>query len=380
MRVLFTTFPIASHFFPMVPLAWSLRAAGHSVRVACPPAFAPAVASSGVPALPVGTDVDAGRIWQGYVPGTVAGGTAAQHDGDRSARAMRMFTAVADAMRDDLLDHARAWRPDLVVYEPRAYAGLIVAGTLGVPAVRHLWGTDYTSIRWPVEEPALRPFLAKAGLDVVDPFGALTLDPCPPSLQLDGCPDGWRMRYIPYNGTGTVPLWLDTPPERPRICLTWGTSPLAAGRLETFLQLLSRLDNPDIEIVLAVAASSRVRDRVPPGVRIVEMMPLHLLLSSCSVLVHQGGCGTALTAVARGVPQYVLPLVADGRINGRQIADRGAGLTAELDEVSPTEFQRAVEALGSDATFRRTTHELRAEMGAQSSPAHVVQMLERWRP
>ncbi len=37
MRILFTTFPSPSHHFPMVPLEWAARAAGHDVRVASAP-------------------------------------------------------------------------------------------------------------------------------------------------------------------------------------------------------------------------------------------------------------------------------------------------------------------------------------------------------
>ena len=70
---------------------------------------------------------------------------------------MAMFGAVAEAMTPAVLDFAAHWRPDLVVYEPRAYAGVVAADRLGVPLVRHLWGTDYTYLRRADEEPLLAP-------------------------------------------------------------------------------------------------------------------------------------------------------------------------------------------------------------------------------
>ena len=378
MRVLFTTFPIGSHFFPMVPLAWALRAAGHSVRVACSPGYAQAVASSGLPVLPVGADVDASRIWRGFVPGRVDGRSPDDEAAQRSARALTMFHAVAEAMAEDLLRHGRAWRPDLVVYEPRAYAGLVLADRLRGPAIRHLWGTDYTYERWPTEAPVLQPLLAASGFTADDPFGALTIDPCPPSLQQGQVANRQTIQYVPYNGVGRVPLWLDEPPARPRVCLTWGTSPLAAGQLDAFLRLLDGLAGLELEVMLTVTRAERLRDRLPAGVRVLEAMPLHLLLPTCSVLVHQGGAGTTLTGIARGVPQYILPAIADGTLHGGLLSRCGAALTDSLAELRPKEFRAGIEALVHEPGFRAATEKLRQEMTAQPAPAAVVAALEGW--
>lgn len=45
MRALFTTTPGLGHLFPMVPLAWAFRCAGHQVLVAAPTQIAHAVRS-----------------------------------------------------------------------------------------------------------------------------------------------------------------------------------------------------------------------------------------------------------------------------------------------------------------------------------------------
>src|SRR5262249_30229195 len=58
MKALFPTWAWPSHFFPMVPLAWALRAAGHEVRVASGPELAGTIRASGLPAVSVGTPVD----------------------------------------------------------------------------------------------------------------------------------------------------------------------------------------------------------------------------------------------------------------------------------------------------------------------------------
>ena len=67
MRVLFTTWAWPSHYFPMVPLAWALRAAGHEVRMTSQPELLPAMLASGLPATAVGTDLDVAAIHRAAV-------------------------------------------------------------------------------------------------------------------------------------------------------------------------------------------------------------------------------------------------------------------------------------------------------------------------
>src|SRR5688500_2073889 len=59
MRVLFTTWAWPSHYFPLVPLAWALRSAGHEVLMTSQPDLLPPMRASGLPAVAVGRCVDA---------------------------------------------------------------------------------------------------------------------------------------------------------------------------------------------------------------------------------------------------------------------------------------------------------------------------------
>src|SRR5213595_2083268 len=58
MRLLFSTFPGLGHFFPIVPLAWAARAAGHeTLIVTAGPALA-AAGQAGLPAVDAAPGVD----------------------------------------------------------------------------------------------------------------------------------------------------------------------------------------------------------------------------------------------------------------------------------------------------------------------------------
>ena len=67
MRVLVVTWGWRSHLYPLVPLAWALRAAGHDVVVAGPPDLVDVITGAGLPAVPVGRLLDFAAVAAGQV-------------------------------------------------------------------------------------------------------------------------------------------------------------------------------------------------------------------------------------------------------------------------------------------------------------------------
>ena len=64
----------------------------------------------------------------------------------------------------------------------------------------------------------------------------------------------------------------------------------------------------------------------PPPTARARRAPLSSILPTCSAIVHHGGAGTALTALALGVFQLVIPQFADQPANATVVAARGVGL------------------------------------------------------
>jgi UDP:flavonoid glycosyltransferase YjiC (YdhE family) len=426
MRVLFTTWPLSGHYFPMVPLAWALRAADHEVLMAGQPDLLPAMRASGLPCTAVGRRLDvtaahreAWDLVRDREPdGSPAGGAEPISDhltgylGNADlvpahgtlrrleretvqmfrARWMRraaageprlsLYGEVAEATVGDLLALARSWRPDLIVYDALTFAGPLVATVIGVPAVRSLFGPDVTSFAKTI---GLAPVLERFGLDDLDLLGTATIDPCPRSLQL---PDAvvptrrLRVRYIPYNGLAEVPGWLweeSAASPRERICLTWGTSIHRIFGERAFLpgdtlQACAKLAaDRDAELVLAITAGQRSLIPDPPAnVRVVESVPLNALLPTCQALIHQGGAGTMLTAVHHGLPQLVLPQVVDQAANAFMLTASGAGRTHAAVGLNASDLIATAHDLLDDPTHRAAAHRLRREMHHQPTPADVV--------
>ncbi|WFE29217.1 DUF1205 domain-containing protein [Solwaraspora sp. WMMD791] len=427
MRVLFTTWAWPSHYFPMVPLAWALRAAGHDVRMTSQPELLPSMDRSGLPTSGVGRDLDIAGVFHRAterirLDGVPAGRPASQRartdritdrlapEGDparlspefRLLRALEdemhavfraiwveraqtapartsLYGEVADRMVDDLLALARSWRPDLIVFDPLTHAGPVVAALTGVPAVRTLFGPDATYF---INVTGLDPLLARFGLESVDLLGAATIDPCPPGLQLSeriAPARRIRTRYIAHNGLSEVPGWVHRRPDRARICLTWGTS---IHRLlgergflpgEVLAGCAKLAADRGADLMLAITANQRTMlPALPSNVTVVESVPLDALLPSCDALIHQGGAGTMLTALRHGLPQIVLPQILDEGVNGYLLAQAGAGVLRRATEVTAAQLLTDGHLLLDDPGYRQAAQRLRAEMLAQPAPNEII--------
>ncbi|OLB76121.1 MAG: hypothetical protein AUI14_19620 [Actinobacteria bacterium 13_2_20CM_2_71_6] len=403
MRVLFTTFPWESHYFPIVPVQWATRAAGHEVRVATMAPLIDTVVRSGLPAVRVGPELEDIRKLGGgksHLDGLNPAGWPADwpvHP-ERLDEQQRHFQehlgvmqcTVAEAMLPDLIALGRKWRPDLIVSDAVTLAGPVAAAVLGVPNVRYQWGIPYLQrIEMKLDRSGPLPEYAR----LYERFGGelrtepdAWLDPCPPSLRYPSVTGVTQMRYVPYNGAGATPDWLLDPPPAPRVCLTWGGTTakgLGPAMLDSVRQVLDAVRGLDVEIVVAAGKLLRdmLGDELPDGVRLVSV-PLDLLLPTCTAVVHHGGPGTTLTAASWGIPQLLITRIPQLTIVASRLAAAKAGRYLPQSEVpegtdGAALIRDEVQSLLSDPSYRTAADALRAEIAEQPAPAAIVTELER---
>lgn len=382
MRIVFTTWAWPSHLYAMVPLAWACRLRGHEVLVAAPPELAGAVERTGLPAAPAGRDVDAVAVFREIVHGKPGGGRPGGARG--GPRVLQLLGELAGSMAGDLADLARGWDADLIVFEPTALAGPLAGAVTGVPAVRHLYGTDLLGAAAPFLADVLAPLSERLGLaGEVSAFGHATIDPCPGGLQVPTGSPRMPMRHVPYNGPGGRPAGLPAPSGRPRVCVTWGTT---MSRLDPGLFLAGDAvravlaDGPDVELVVAVTPGQRdLLGPLPdgPGVHVVTGTPLHLLLGTCDAVIAHGGAGTILAGLLHGLPQLLVPRLPDHVRHAGRLAEVGAAITVPAPVGDPADIANGLATLLEDGSYRAAAAKLRAEMLAQPLPADVVPTLER---
>ncbi|MFB7632008.1 activator-dependent family glycosyltransferase [Streptomyces sp. NPDC056149] len=418
MRVLFVANPEKAHVLPLLPLAWALRTAGHEVRVAGTPWFTDVITQAGLTAVPVGRDYD---LWEllrrqmhtlpdwSYRPefGLPAPYDAA-HDPGRATwshltagyeEIVRLWHRPASfPMIADLVRFARAWRPDLVLWEPLAMAAPIAAAACGAAHGRLLWSVDAFGV---TRDHFLRLRAEQPPAERIDPLadwlggyarlhggeftesmttGHFTVDQLPASLRLASSLRTLPMRFVPYGGPATVPRWLWTPPERPRVALTMGVSATdhGAGYEFSVQDVLASLADLDIEVVATVPeAEQRTLTRVPDNARLVPYVPLHALAPTCSLAIHHAGFGTLLTMAQHPMPQLLLPWDFDGPTLARQAAAQGGSLVIGADRATPAAVREAVLRLLGEPGFRERARALRDELTALPTPNELVPELER---
>ncbi|MET0234365.1 MAG: activator-dependent family glycosyltransferase [Kibdelosporangium sp.] len=413
MRILVALNPEKSYFNYLAPLAWALRTAGHEVRVASGPRLSDTITQAGLTAVPVGHDRDPWRVAANNPEklGDLRGGVAEPYDAfDHPEKATwdYLLAGMTEAVRGwhrltnfpmvaGLVDFARQWQPDLVLWEPLCYAGSIAAKACGAAHGRLLWGIDVfgatreqflrRKASQPIEQQAdpLADWLAgygrKYGFEFSEDMttGNFTIDQLPPSLRLESGLEYLPMQYIPYGGAAVVPKWLQEPPRRPRVAMTLGLSATDYfnGYNVPVADIVDELSTLDIELVATVAQSQQhLLNTIPDNVRIIPYVPWHALVPTCSVVIHHAGAATLATTARHPIPQLALHYHFDQPFLARRLADHGAGLEIHTTQVTGRNVREAVQRLLTEPAFRHRATALTDEMSALPTPNQLIPQLE----
>ncbi|GAA2788859.1 DUF1205 domain-containing protein [Saccharopolyspora taberi] len=354
----------------MVPLAWALRCAGHQVLVAAPKPIARYVRAAGLEHVPVGGEANPLDLWQ------QESGPAGDH-----AFSGEPWAALAERTVEETVDLVRRWDPQLVISEHSEFSGPIAAALHGVPSVSHHWGLHLSD---PLAErlfsgdtgERLRLLRERFGLIEEDVAADITIDLCPASLV---CFDntGWLpMRHIPYGGTGIPQSWLWEPRTRPRVCVSMGTVPIAAG-VDGLREVVRGVAGLDVEVVLTGAGSRNATlTDLPGNVRAAGWLPHDQVFPTCDAVIHHGGSGTAMNSLLTGLPQLVLPQMCDQFENAERLVAAGAARTVAFADRSPDAIAQELRLLLADPTHRQCALRIRSEIESMPAPGEVVLALE----
>lgn len=368
MRVLLVASPLVGHVLPLVPLAAALREAGHEVLLAT---AAEGIAAGRRAGLEVRDVAPAFDLKPAFTRTALRHPRlAAREVRGRAGTAMvgHLFAAVFEGMADGVVALADEWRPDLVVQEPLAATGALAAARREVPFVtvdaslfdpRDLLATTLAHVG---------PVARRLGItDFPDP--AETLMTSPPSVA--GGFWGRPMRSLPTAGDGTAPEDLTRRGDRPRVIVTRSTvdSPMPDALMSS---VAGAAAGTELDVVL-VRPDRRVARRPLPGnVRTAEWLPFPSVFPAADGVVHHGGAGTLLTALASGLPQLVAPGPGDRTVHAEMVAARGAGLAVAARRISRADLERLV----GYPSLRATAQEVAEEMAAMPHPRELVPVLE----
>ncbi|WP_433042457.1 nucleotide disphospho-sugar-binding domain-containing protein [Dactylosporangium sp. CS-033363] len=455
MRVLFAVYPSRAHLYPVAPTAWALQSAGHEVRLATFAGFAGDIAAAGLTPVPLG---DAG------IPEVrLAGDTPPPRSAEEVERAadelglagperehwyvfhQYLTAAAGDYVRldraefADLVQFAKDWKPDLVIWDGTMPGGAIAARVSGAAHARFVFGLDY--VTWSMQKLSgkaanplaelLAPAAERYGVTIDDELllGQRTIDPTPAPMRLPIEVAGHvPVRWVPYTGGSNFEAWLHRrpePPRQPRIAFTLGESTrrFTRGDWDRTPRLMEALHGLDVEVVATLNATQLAGLQPPPNVRTVEWVPLTHLLPTCSALIHHGGMGTFSAASAYSVPQLVCDteesnlirkvvvpaeeVAAVGEIGmalgfdedapmpeapgvrwtlpakkleatptADYVIGFGAGARLNHRESSPEQLRKQIEQVVGDPAFREGAARLHAAWASNPTPVQIVPALE----
>ncbi|MBY8870735.1 DUF1205 domain-containing protein [Micromonospora sp. PLK6-60] len=438
MRVVFTVWPAPAHLYPVVPLAWALQNAGHEVCVASHPVLTEAIVAAGlapvavgdpaVPPMGPGKPYPAERARLDELTRQLALDPAQRDPWDIFYQFMlpaiwdfHPAGASPEQPRpgvDDLVDFARHWQPDLVLWDPCWPGAAVAARAAGAAQARLLWGQDYFT--WSLDEFAARQAGAGAALgehplvEAVAPVaqrhrvtlddellrGQWTVNPTPAGVWLPTPHTRTvAVRWVPFAAQAPAPAWLYENPGRPRVAVSLGLSQRTymRGGWGHVPSLLDAVADLDVEVVATLnAAQLEDVGRVPDNVRLVDYLPLSQLLPTSVALVHHGGMGTYATAAALGVPQLItdsdvdqgLAVVGDNEgsvaakhiestATAQHVVRRGAGLRLDIGHPSAEAMRKQLVRVLEDPSFADGAAALHEDILATPSPAEIVGALER---
>jgi glycosyltransferase (activator-dependent family) len=428
LRVLIVTGPWRSHLYQMVPIAWALQSAGHEVRVASDRGFVDSITETGLIAVPVGSDeslmerfqrargADAPKMTTPIPPFMTD--THFQDslfhlgEGPRDdlkpeelsfllATLMPGIWMVNDEMVEDLVDYCRFWQPDLVLSDLIAHAGGVAADVVGA-AHAHIvsWNDTFLRIRRDYLRALRRRPPGQRTDQVRDWYAGwarrygreFSEELIEGQFAINVLPDRWRLephentlsvRYVPFNGRSVVPAWIAEPPRAPRVLMTFGISRVSwmdmlGMTIEHVQEMLDAVADLDIELILTLPDEERDElRRIPENTRIVEFVPMNVLLPTCTMVIHHGGAGCFNGAMVYGIPQIVVEGCADAIAKRKMIRETGAGISLTLDEFTGPLMRKHVTSLIDEDAYREGAARLQQEALAHPTPGALVPELER---
>jgi MGT family glycosyltransferase len=297
-----------------------------------------------------------------------------------------MLPGVRDAVHE--------FKPDALLVDQQALAGLAVAEAEGLP-----WATSATTSATMLDQMALMPqvqewadglqrdFLRTAGLS--DDAAAATdlrfsrrlvLVFSTPELVGPSVTDGLPDHYV-FVGPSIADRPDDTPfdwdwlhrSDDPKVLVSLGTLNWHNGA--RFFQVAAEaLAGMAVRAVM-LAPPDLVGD-VPPNVLAVERVPQLALMPQLDAVISHGGHNTVCEALAHGLPLVVAPIRDDQPAIAEQVVNAGAGLRVQFRRVSAGELQASIAAALTDPGLRAGAEKVQASFAGAGGPREAADNLE----
>jgi UDP:flavonoid glycosyltransferase YjiC (YdhE family) len=423
-RFLFTTWPVVSHFHPLVGIAAALRDRGHDIAFYTGPAAQSTIDAQGFTYFPFEhVDIQDAGSWFGAE--SPPGERVIRRQTPRTQyRAFRKWVVeTIPGQVADLQPLVAQWRPDVVVAEPSMWgpamvlweatpipvalssqfmgpllpgpdAGIgfglgpprTVAGRLMAWLLRGATAVLASGLRHRVDEIRHGHGLGPLGCPATTFTGRLPLylvgslpeldynrRDLPASVQYVG-PYLWHPFTPPVASS-----WLETTPtDHPWVHVSEGTSYFQ----DPFVlrAAVRGLAGRPMEVIVTTG-KDRDPDALDLGpissnIHVTQWLDYRDLLPKCAVVVTMGGTGTVLAALQAGVPLVIVPTAWDQPDNAQRVVAAGAGVRLASRRCTPETLWAAVDQVLVQPRYRECARALARRMAAADGPGRAAELLE----
>lgn len=393
-RFLFSTAPLPGHidWGGLLQTAVYLQASGHEVRWASGAAIQPQLAAAGIPFQEVPVAYDPPKRLAAPTERTFA---------EEMQLTMDVWleeTAVA-AATDAHLDLIHTWRPDVVIADPLVLAAALASEVACIPLAGCGYPGAFATIpnqpplqhlaielarrkNWLRQRFSLPPESSKA---------ARTFLFVASRLHLVFFTASWFADYNPAPSPGAqylggqsqppqteAPDWLkEVVGKRPLIAIAQSTTyGSLAHWLPHIFQALTEIGATGI--LAADEELIRTLPALPDHIYRVPWIPYEHLLPHVTALIHHGGTGTTHKAICHGVPQLILPQVADQFIHAMAVERHGNGKMLLPWRTTPSAIWHKLQDVATSEQILQAAQNLRrhfSQLGGISRAAELLLVL-----
>lgn len=413
-RILLTTLGSRGDIQPFIALAKGLMSAGYTVALQTAEAYQPFIEAYGVPYAYMNND---------FMELTESKEGKAAMDGGGKMALLKKVMPMLRRMLDDEWGAAQEFKPDVMIYHPKALGAYHIAEKLHIPAMIALALPLYTpTSAYPVPMVARLPFgtaLNRLSYKVITLlnaiYGGVINDFRVKSLGLPKrgrfaselvAPDG-KPTPVLYSYSAHV---LPVPPDYPSHVHVTGywfldgaadwqpsselTRFLAAGAAPIYVGfgsmsgskatergevVLKALEKTGQRAVLASGWGGLKTSRLPESVFMLDQAPHDWLFPRMSAVIHHGGAGTTAAGLRAGKPSLIVPFIADQPFWGNVIHQAGCGpKPIPQGKLTVDGLAAAIDMMMTDNQMRRRAEAVGQTLHAEDGVQAALDVIERY--
>lgn len=191
---------------------------------------------------------------------------------------------------------------------------------------------------------------------------------------------------LTWSGWAQSAPWLDELDDRPLVYVTMGSTVEAQSAL---VKIIDALRDAPYNVVVSTGSLSLPDDlKLPAHIRVFSTVPGAAVVRRSAAVIHHGGHGTLMQALAAGVPSLIAPSNPDQTLVAQQAQELGIGHslrrpqdlpmmgTGILHNMSPIHIRREIDDLLADQDCLQSCQALRQEMEMYRGATAAAEILE----